>query len=107
MIIIGYISINCHLFSDKSWKSFANYVFFYLSTDRLVRENPVCTYSVLQIHSSLGVYQMKLPQLLKKIEDINVIIFDEVSADDHLNHCSIAIEPLGNGTIKILILLLL
>lgn len=70
-----------------------------------MRENPVCTYSVLQIHSSLGVYQMKLPQLLKKIEDINVIIFDEVSADDHLNHC--AIEPLGNGTIKILILLLL
>ena len=38
---------------------------------------------------------MKLPQLLKKIEDINVIIFDEVSADDHLNHC--AIEPLGNA----------
>ena len=104
MIIIGYISITCHLFSDKSWKTFAN-VFFYLSKDRLVRENLVCTYSVLQIHSSLGVYQMKLPQLLKKIEDINVIIFDEVSADDHLNHC--AIEPLGNGTVKILILLLL
>ena len=94
MIIIGYISITCHLFSDKSWKSFAN-VFFYLSTDILVRENAVCTYSVLQIHSSLVVYQMKLPQLLKKIEDINVIIFDEVSADDHLNHC--AIEPLGNA----------
>ena len=70
-----------------------------------MRENPVCTYSVLQIHSSLGVYQMKCPQLLKKIEDIKVIIFDRGSADDNLNHCSI--EPLGNGTIKILILLLL
>lgn len=58
----------------------------------------------LQIHSSLGVYQMKLPQLLKKIEDIKVIVFDKVSADDNLNHC--AIEPLGHGTIKNLILLL-
>jgi len=51
----------------------------------------------------VGAYQMKLPQLLKKIEDIKVIILDKVSADDNLNYC--AIEPLGNGTIKILILL--